>query len=114
MMRNLSLTFLLSFSPVSPFFVYPFNSKVALGWLGIILFSFHNKFTQIFDPDQFIRSLHTRNLSLEDDFMKSSVPGEECSRTCVENQPKVCHFVFRLEHYQVLGGFVSKLLLHCA
>lgn len=57
--------------------------------------------------EHFLQSLSHRDLSTEEDLMKFAVPGEKCLRPCVEGDQNVCHFEFRLEHYQVLGGFVK-------
>lgn len=47
------------------------------------------------------------DLSNKDDLMKYAVPGEECLRACVKGEQKVCNFQFKMENYQVLGGFVE-------
>jgi hypothetical protein len=61
--------------------------------------------------DRFLRTLPDHDLSVKDDLMKFAIPGENCLRKCIKNDQKVCHFEFRLEHYQVLGGFVNYILL---
>lgn len=77
-------TIFLRLSFTKAFVMYPLDAKSAL--------------------TEFLISISADKLSLSHGYMKHAVPGEECFRPCLENQPKVCHFEFRLEHYQVFGG----------